>query len=192
MLWFCHALRSVLNTITSVSRLIVEKSVDMNDTTYTEVICGAMYNAVIYCPQSTLLLWSLAMVFCFLLEVLQENTETLEWLETESMKSGYSIPALRKLFHYTDTCRHAWSSETLLIQKVNLGKSKVISWNVNLKIVLNDFHYSYIYIRFHKTIRAWKISVFYIVLTYWCRNLHNSTIKSVSIIIFKKKRRLNY
>lgn len=50
MLWFCHALRSVLNTITSVSRLIVEKSVDMNDTTYTEVICGAMYNAVIYCP----------------------------------------------------------------------------------------------------------------------------------------------
>lgn len=50
MLWFGHALRAVLNTVTSVSRLIVEKSVEVNDTTYTEVICGAMDNAVIYCP----------------------------------------------------------------------------------------------------------------------------------------------
>lgn len=70
VLWFGHALGSVLNTVTSVSSLIVEKRVDMNDNTYTEVIWGAMYNAVIYCPSFTLLLWSLDMVFCFLLEVL--------------------------------------------------------------------------------------------------------------------------
>lgn len=50
MLWFERALRSVLNTITSVSRLIVEKRADVNDTTYTEVICRDVYNAVIYHP----------------------------------------------------------------------------------------------------------------------------------------------
>lgn len=36
MLWVIHALRLVLNTVTSVSRLIVEKNVDVNDTTCTE------------------------------------------------------------------------------------------------------------------------------------------------------------